>query len=82
VTKVSAREVFDQIFFALSTNAFRPISALPDRKVCQLNAQVIEALPIRYLLPLASDEGGRLLVMLRAAHKGSLRSAAYSRIVV
>ena len=49
VTKVSAREVFDQIFFALWTNSIPADQCLAGSQFCQLNAQVIEALPIRYL---------------------------------
>ena len=44
VTKVSAREVFDQIFFALSTNSIPADQCLSGSQFCQLNAQVIEAI--------------------------------------
>jgi hypothetical protein len=49
VPKVSAREVFDQIFFALSTNSVPTDRCLAGSQFYQLNAQAIEALPIRYL---------------------------------
>jgi hypothetical protein len=112
VTKVSAREVFDQIFFTLSTNSIPAdpcrIASLSTERASNrgnclfdISALTGNAVALSLVHPAAKKplglvnfdaklavstagqrRGGGLLVMLRAAHKGSLRSAAHSRIVV